>query len=84
MFILLIISFAIDAIFRTDTGWIFLLVFSVYVYVHVYVYVYKPMLNFYGRGRFKTFVKYLIINTVFFILASISVIILFTGTIFTY
>lgn len=76
LFILLLISFFIDAIFKTDTGWIFLLVFSVYVY--------KAMRNFYGQGRFKTFVKYLIINTVFFILASISVLILFTGSIFTY
>ena len=76
LFILLLISFTIDAIFKTDTGWIFLLIFSVYLY--------KAMRNFYGQGRIKTFVKYLILNTVFFILAAFSVLILFTGTIYTY
>ncbi|MET7030827.1 DUF3667 domain-containing protein [Sediminicola luteus] len=76
LFILLLISFTIDAIFETDTGWIFLLIFSVYLY--------KAMRNFYGQGRIKTFVKYLILNTVFFILAAFSVLILFTGTIYTY
>ncbi len=76
LFILLLLSFTIDAIFKTDTVWIFLLIFSVYLY--------KAMRNFYGQGRFKTFVKYLILNTVFFILAAFSVLILFTGTIYTY
>ncbi|MEB8330252.1 DUF3667 domain-containing protein [Flavobacteriaceae bacterium KMM 6897] len=76
LFILLLISFIIDAIFKTASGWIFLLIFSVYLY--------KAMRNFYGQGRLKTFVKYLILNTVFFILAVFSIIILFTGTIFTY
>lgn len=76
LFILLLLSFTIDAIFKTDTVWIFLLIFSVYLY--------KAMRNFYGQGRFKTFVKYLILNTVFFILAAFSVLILFTGIIYTY
>lgn len=76
LFILLLLSIVIDIIFKTNTGWIFLLVFLVYLY--------KAMRNFYGQGRFKTFVKYLILNTVFFILAAFSVLILFTGTIFTY
>tara|TARA_R110002051_G_scaffold128069_1_gene201694 strand:- start:4941 stop:5576 length:636 start_codon:yes stop_codon:yes gene_type:complete len=76
LFILLLLSFIIDVIFKTDSGWIFLLVFSVYLY--------KAKRNFYGQGRFKTFVKYLILNTVFFILAAFSILILFTGTIFTY
>ncbi len=76
LFILLLLSFVIDIIFKTDTGWIFLLVFLVYLY--------KAMRNFYGQGRFKTFVKYLILNTVFFILAAFSVLILFTGTIYAY
>ncbi|MEJ1224052.1 DUF3667 domain-containing protein [Sediminicola sp. 1XM1-17] len=76
LFILLLISLIIDFIFKTETGWMFLLVFSIYLY--------KSMRNFYGQGRFKTFVKYLILNTVFFILAAFSILILFTGTIITY
>lgn len=75
-FILLLISFFIDAIFKTQSEWVFILIFSVYLY--------KAMRNFYGQGRFKTFVKYLILNTLFFILAAFSIVILFTGTIYTY
>ncbi len=76
LFILLIVSFIIDAIFGTVSSPIFLLIFSFYLY--------KSMRKFYGQGRFKTIVKYLLLNTIFVILASISVTILLTGSALTY
>ena len=75
-FILLIISSLIDTIFGTASSGIFLLIFSFYLY--------KAMRNFYKQGRFKTIVKYLFLNTIFVILASIGVVLLLAGSIFTY
>ncbi|MEO0527760.1 MAG: DUF3667 domain-containing protein [Bacteroidota bacterium] len=76
LFILLIISFLIDIVFPVDTGGIFLLIFSIYLY--------KSMRKFYGQGRFKTIVKYMFLNIIFFILATVSAVLLLTGSIFTY
>ncbi|MFX0557377.1 DUF3667 domain-containing protein [Maribacter sp. CXY002] len=76
LFILLIVSYLIDSIFETDSSWIFILIFSVYLY--------KAMRNFYKQGRFKTIVKYIFLNTIFIILASIGAILFFAGSIFTY
>jgi len=44
--------------------WIFLTVFLLYLY--------KAMRNFYEQGRFKTIVKFILLNTSFFILAAIG------------
>ncbi|MEL6917812.1 MAG: DUF3667 domain-containing protein [Bacteroidota bacterium] len=76
LFILLIISFLIDIVFPVDTGGIFLLIFSIYLY--------KSMRKFYEQGRFKTIVKYMFLNIIFFILATVSAVLLLTGSIFTY
>ena len=76
LFILLIISFLIDAIFDVFSGWIFIFVFSFYLY--------KSMRRFYSEGRFKTIVKYTLLNTIFFILATFSVAILLAGSMLTY
>ncbi|WP_420321794.1 DUF3667 domain-containing protein [Flagellimonas sp.] len=76
LFILLILSLIIDAIFDTASVWIFLLIFSFYLY--------KAMRKFYGQGRIKTILKYLFLNTMFTLLALFVVVILFTGSVFTY
>jgi hypothetical protein len=76
LFILLIVSYLIDAILKTESGGLFILIFAIYLY--------KAMRSFYGEGRFKTIVKYSILNTVFIILASIGGILLLAGSIFTY
>jgi len=76
LFILLSVSYLIDAIFNTESGGLFVLIFAIYLY--------KAMRNFYGQGRFKTIVKYSILNMLFIILASIGVILLLAGSIFTY
>jgi hypothetical protein len=76
LFILLIISFLIDAIFNISTAWLALMVFAFYLY--------KAMRNFYGQGRFKTIIKYVFLNTIFFILAGIAGLIFILASAFTY
>ncbi len=76
LFILLIVSFLIDAVFEVDTAWIALTVFSVYLY--------QAMRNFYGQSHFKTILKYLFLNAIFFILAGIAGIIFILTSAFTY
>lgn len=76
IFILLIISFLIDALFNIQSGVLFILIFAVYLY--------KAMRNFYQQGRVKTIIKYIFLNTIFFILGCIGIILLLTASVFTY
>ncbi len=76
LFILLILSLIIDAIFDVTSAAIFIIIFSVYLYL--------AMKKFYGQGTFKTIVKYLFLNTIFTFLAVFAVIMLLTGSVFTY
>ena len=76
LFILLILSWVIDAIFNTATAWVALTLFSIYLF--------QAMRRFYSQGIFKTIIKYLFLNSVFLCLALICVVLLFTGSIFTY
>lgn len=75
-FILLIVSYLIDAVFEIDTSGIFILIFAVYLY--------KAMRNFYQQGRFKTIVKYIFLNTIFVILATLGAALLFAGSMITF
>lgn len=75
-FILLILNFLIDSLFKIDTAWVFLLVFAIYLY--------KSMRNFYKQGRFKTILKYLFLNTVFITLAGVAALLLLLASAFTY
>ncbi len=76
LFILLILSLIIDAIFDVTSAGIFTTIFGVYLYL--------AMKKFYGQGTFKTIVKYLFLNTIFTFLAVFAVIMLLTGSVFTY
>ncbi|MEP3207730.1 MAG: DUF3667 domain-containing protein [Maribacter sp.] len=76
LFILLIISFLVDSVFDIFTGWLFFLIFAIYLFL--------AMRKFYQQGFFKTSVKYIFLNTIFFILAMFAMVILFTGSAFTY
>jgi len=76
LFILLILSYLIDIVFNTGSNWVFLTIFSVYLF--------QAMRRFYEEGIFKTIIKYLFLNAIYFILAILAVLILFTGNIFTY
>lgn len=76
LFILLIISYLIDLIFAVTSNWIFLIFFLLYLFL--------AMRKFYGQGMFKTIVKYLSLNVIFFILALFAIVILFAGNIFIY
>ncbi len=64
-FLLLLIFMLIGRIMHRDWfTWIFLTVFLLYLY--------KAMRNFYEQGRFKTIIKFILLNTSFFILAAIG------------
>ena len=76
LFILLIVSFLVDAIFNVLSWWIFLIIFGTYLF--------QAMRKFYEQGIFKTLVKYLFLNFVFSILATMTIVILFAGGVFTY
>jgi len=75
-FILLIISYLIEWIFDISINWFFLIVFCIYLFIGMY--------RFYQQGFFKTSIKYVFLNTIFFILATFSMIALFAGNIFTF
>lgn len=76
LFILLIVSFLVDNVFNIDSSGVFLLVFLIYLY--------KGMRNFYQQGRFKTILKFVFLNTIFFILAIVAALLLILGSAFTY
>jgi len=76
LFILLIVSVAVDELTGLDTIGLALLAFGFYLY--------KAMRKFYGQDRFKTILKYTFLNTVFGILALASTLLLFFGSLLTY
>ena len=76
LFILLIVSFLVDSIFNVHSWWVFLIIFGIYLF--------QAMRKFYEQGIFKTLVKYLFLNFVFFNLALMTIAILFAGGVFTY
>lgn len=68
-FILLIVFTIFNRVLFTDAGMgIFILIFLFYLY--------KSLRNFYKQGRFKTIIKYFMLNTVFVILSIIGGIII--------
>ncbi|MCK8522173.1 DUF3667 domain-containing protein [Aquimarina sp. D1M17] len=75
-FILIGISILIGQIIHSSIIGITLLVFLFYLY--------KAMRKFYNQGRFKTIVKFLLVNVLFFILASIGSAITLVGSIFIF
>ncbi len=75
-FILLIISFLVDSIFNISSNGIFVLIFSIYLFL--------SMRRFYQQGSVKTMIKFVFLNTIFFILAISAVGIVLTGSLFTY
>jgi Protein of unknown function (DUF3667) len=75
-FILLLIYFGIDKI-ETATGWGWLTIFKVITFIGIYFYLYKAMRKFYGQGRFKTILKYLILLVLAFILFMVLTVVFF-------
>lgn len=76
LFILLIVSFLVDAIFGFFSFPFFILIFTIYLFI--------AMWKFYEQGLVKTIVKYVFLNTIFITLALFSIALLFTGSSFTY
>lgn len=74
--ILLMFSVVIEWLSGFNLNWIAVLLFSFYLY--------KAMRAFYQQGRLKTIVKFLILNTIFVFLASISIAIFLSGSALTY
>lgn len=67
-FLLYIIFYLINYLAKTDLFTsIFILIFSIYLY--------KAMRNFYHQGRWKTFIKYTILNVFYLTLAIIGLVI---------
>ncbi|HIP48470.1 MAG TPA: DUF3667 domain-containing protein [Lutibacter sp.] len=68
-FILLIVGILLDALLKTD--------FFTPLFQFLFVfYVYKTLRNFYKQGRFKTIIKFIIINMGYFFMAVIGVLII--------
>ena len=67
LFVLYIIGYLID--YLLNSNWGFGLANTVFVF-----YLYKAMRNFYGQGRVKTILKFIILNIIFFTLATIATI----------
>ncbi|WP_405413363.1 DUF3667 domain-containing protein [Maribacter sp. Asnod1-A12] len=76
LFILLIVSNLINAVFNFSSEGFFILIFAIYLY--------KAMRNFYQQRRVKTVIKYFFLNTIFFILGGIAITILIAESVFTY
>lgn len=64
-FLLLLIFVIADRIVGSDIG---ILIF----FITFMIYLYKAMRNFYEQGRFKTFIKYIVLNIAFMILSLIG------------
>lgn len=76
LFILLIVSYLVNAVFKFDSDGLFLLIFAIYLY--------KAMRNFYQQGRVKTILKYVFLNTIFLMLGLIGFVILIAASVFMY
>lgn len=65
LFVLYIVGYSIDYIL--NSGWGFTLANTIFVF-----YLYKSLRNFYGQGRVKTILKFILLNIIFFTLATIA------------
>lgn len=72
-FILMTISLITDYIFSTD------LFTGIMIFVFLF-YLYKAMRKFYGQRRFKTIVKFILLNFIFLILAFIAMVFSFIAS----
>lgn len=74
--IILILSYITELATKTS---IYLISLTLFLY-----YLYKSMRKFYKQGRIKTIVKFVLLNTIFFILASITVLVVLIASAITY
>lgn len=75
-FILLIIGYLINSLIGLDIYWLCFIAFAVYLFA--------AMRKFYKQGVFKTIIKYLFLNTIFVILATMTAVALLIGSAVTY
>ena len=76
VFILLLLYYMLDGIQMQLHWWFFSLMKTVVVLYMIY-YVYKAMRNFYGQGRLKTLLKYLLLSWMTFIVMTFLIVIFF-------
>jgi hypothetical protein len=69
-FLLLLFSIIINRIINTDIGFIL----SAFTLIFLF-YLYKSLRNFYKQGRWKTLIKFVLLNLAYFFLASIGALI---------
>ena len=60
-FIILLLYFGIDKL-KITSGWEWLEIINVLLMLSIFFYLYKAMRKFYGQGRFKTIMKFIILN----------------------
>jgi hypothetical protein len=72
-FIVIGFSLILDFIFSTD-------LFSGLMIMAFLFYLYKAMRRFYSQGRFKTLVKFILLNVIFLILAFVAAIFSFIAS----
>ena len=68
LFVLYIIGYSLDYLLKSNWG--FTLANTIFVF-----YLYKAMRKFYGQGRVKTILKFILLNIIFFTLATIAAVI---------
>lgn len=68
LFLLYILGYSVD--YLLNTNWGFTVANTVFLF-----YLYKSLRNFYGQGRVKTILKFILLNIIFFTLAMIAAII---------
>ena len=56
---------------------VILIILNVVVVLYMLIYLYKAMRKFYGQGRFKTFIKYLIVS-ILAMIVNLVLLVLFT------
>lgn len=65
-FLLLLFFTVINRFINMESGWVITIFIGVFLF-----YLYKSLRNFYKQNRFKTFIKYSVLNFVFLLLSSI-------------
>ena len=73
VFLILLIYFGIDKL-KTVSGWGWLAIPELLLIVSIFFYLYKAMRSFYGQGRGKTILKFIILNICSFMVVVLLVV----------
>ena len=76
VFLILLVYFGIDTL-KVVSGWGWLNLIKVLLVLCIFFYLYKAMHKFYGQGRFKTILKFIILNIFSFFVVLLLVVAFF-------